>query len=167
MRCATYSIIACFLSCGAQADSAQTNLADQIRKESESHSIYLGDETHSYLAIIGCEARAEFVQKASEGTQIYGYRFELNRTRLPEIPAQDVENFGVVDLGVEGKFGMLPFEFISPHLGEAYGDVPSFWPWAPVSGLEFTMKELTDMEQPRQVLTLLKKYQDEYCIFLG
>lgn len=148
----------------AHADEVQADLAFQIRQASTTQHRYLGDETHSYLDIIECEVSAERTQKTSHNTLIYGYRFDLSRTRLPEVQSSEtMVGFGVLDLGDEGLVGTILFEFISPYRVEPYGDVPSFWPWGSITGLEFSMPNLTDTSRPLRVLTLLQEYQSQFC----
>jgi len=147
----------------AYADGIQIELARQIEKESESNTIFLGDQTSRYMKIEACEIESEATQKTSSGTLKYGYKFNLSHSILPKIPPQSIPNYGILDLDEEGKIGVLQIQFIPPHRASPYGDIPTYWPWGSISGLEFTMKELVDLEQPRRLLALLHKYQEKFC----
>lgn len=179
LRLSTF-LLAIFLiaNFGAQADDAQSLLARQIERESETIAVFGDDPSdkanyylflnlRKYMLISGCAVTAEIEKNSHKGERVYGLTFDLARTRLPDPNDDNSQQWGVLDLGEHGKQGVIWFDFLAPYTPPPHGDLPERWSTAPVQRYNFVMEEMVDDEQPRRLLALLNLYQDEYCTFSG
>ena len=158
-------LIMTLLAKGARADDMWTDLAHQIRQESTSTGEYIGAETVTYLEIIECKVSAEVAQNTSGGTRIFGYRFDLRQTRLPEVPPQNSINWGVRDVGEDLPMGEIHMTFIGSHEAEVYGHTKySFEEWVSSGGILFALPSLTDLDRQLRLLKLLHRYQSQFCL---
>lgn len=161
-------LIATLFAQGARADDVRTDLAHQIRQESTSTGKYVGAETVTYLEITKCEVSSEWAQSTSEGTRIFGYRFDLRQTRLPEIPPQNTIDWGVRDVGKDLPTGEIYMTFIGSHQAQVYGQTKyGFEEWGPIGGIVFSFGPLADLDRPLRLLELLHRYQSQFCLNLG
>lgn len=161
-------LIMMLLANGARAEDAQTDLAHQIRQESTSTGEYVGAETQFYLDITECKASSEMAQKTSGGTRIFGYRFDLGQTRLPEIPPKTARDWGVRDVGENLPMGEVRMTFTGSHEAQVYGEtIYAFEEWGPFGGILFPLPSLTDLDRPLRLLKLLHRYQSQFCLNSG
>ena len=179
MRLSTF-LLAIFLiaSFGAKACDAQSLLARQIERVSETIVVFGDDQDgnfdfypalslRKYMLISGCAVTAEIEENSPKGERVYGLTFDLARTRLPDPNDNNSQQWGVLDLGEHGRQAMIWFDFLAPYTPTPHGDLPERWSIAPVERYNFVMEEMVDDEQPRRLLALLKQYQDKYCTFSG
>ncbi len=124
------------------------------------------------MGMNGCEVTARALKidaQTSTEQPFVEIKFDLGRTWLPDasVPIGDEFAFGMGNGDTTYGSAMFELHFIPPY-------EPTIW--SSVSGKEvgrrvlftrFIMEPVAGETQPRRLLTLLNKYQDEYCNFIG
>ncbi len=161
----------------ALAKDARLSLAHEIQKVSETRQVSGGNKVGNHwfpeirvkqqIKVAGCDATVEIEETRKQGTRIYGLTFDLARTQVPDPHNTDSALWRFVELESSVKFADMIFLFTDPYTPTPHGNPHIPIPNAPVKYYPFGMAELQDDERPRRLLTLLRKYQEEYCTFTG
>lgn len=95
--------------------------------------------------------------------------FDLARTRIPDASVTIGNEFSFVAGSGDDPNSRAMFElyFLTPYEPLLWSKTSIGEGEQPVSFTRFTMDPVADETQPRRLLALLNKYQDEYCTFSG
>jgi len=174
---ASCTVAAILCTAPAHAQEAQETLAREI--EGASTTVRLLDSTSFFrlpfgfrrsLVVDDCDITAETRETGPDGEKTYGLTFDLYRTRVPDPDEEENPLFAVEDsseAGDEGRIAVIRFVFVPPHAPRYHGEFPQDWSTAPVAQKNFWMEPLAEGQEPRQLLTLLRRYQAEYCTLGG
>jgi len=167
-----WTLVAILCAFPAHADEARDVLAREIEAVStttfriEPTSFFAVPSFRRALVIEGCDATAETRVDGPTGKRTYGLTSDLHHTRVPDPERDDGTLFAVEDLG-DGPVGIIEFGFLSPHAPRWHGELLDGETTAPVSRFNFWMEPFPEGRGPRLLLTLLRRYQADYCTLAG